>query len=142
MSPTRELTLQIFQEAKKLCFNSKYRAVVIYGGTSARGQLEELSFGVDIAVATPGRLMDFIDRSLVDLSCIQSVVLDEADRMLDMGFLPQIRKVLENRNMPEKGNRKNLMFSATFPTDIQQLAQGINTHNHRYLHRHYLKYII
>jgi len=124
MAPTRELIQQIHLEAQKCCYNSGgLRAVVIYGGTNARQQLAELASGCDIAVATPGRLTDFVDRGLVELRMVKHLVLDEADRMLDMGFEPQIRQLVQKRDMPDERNRRTLMFSATFPTEIQKLAK-------------------
>jgi len=88
-------------------------------------QLRSLeSYGCDILVATPGRLVDIIDKNKISLSRIRYLVLDEADRMLDMGFEPQIRKIVEQRDMPKKGQRRTLMFSATFPKEIQQLASS------------------
>lgn len=85
-------------------------------------QLKDLARGTDVLVATPGRLIDFIDRELVSMEYIQFLTLDEADRMLDMGFEPQIRQIVEQRDMPSRNDRQTLMFSATFPREIQQLA--------------------
>lgn len=82
-------------------------------------QLRNLEKGVDILVATPGRLVDIIERERVSLTRIKYLALDEADRMLDMGFEPQVRKIVEQMNMPPPGARQTLLFSATFPTDIQ-----------------------
>lgn len=98
------------------------RAVVVYGGADIYQQLRELERGVDILVATPGRLVDLIDRGRVALDCVQFLTLDEADRMLDMGFEPQIRKIVEEEDMPGTSHRQTLMFSATFPEEIQRLA--------------------
>ncbi len=85
-------------------------------------QLRDLERGCDILVATPGRLSDFIERGRVGLSSILFLCLDEADRMLDMGFEPQIRRIVEQEDMPPVGQRQTLMFSATFPKEIQRLA--------------------
>jgi len=85
LAPTRELASQIHLECRKLCFKSTLRALVLYGGSDIRQQLSDLSFGCDIIVATPGRLIDIIDRGIVNLSEVRCLVLDEADRMLDMG---------------------------------------------------------
>lgn len=85
-------------------------------------QLRDLERGCDILVATPGRLSDFIERGRVGLSAIVFLCLDEADRMLDMGFEPQIRRIVEQEDMPPVGQRQTLMFSATFPKEIQRLA--------------------
>ncbi|ORM41267.1 ATP-dependent RNA helicase DDX3Y [Babesia sp. Xinjiang] len=122
LSPTRELAMQTFSEARKFIFATGIRAVVLYGGGEPRRQLCELERGCDICVATPGRLTDFIERNRIGLHCVKYLVLDEADRMLDMGFAPQIRSVVENSNMPQEG-RQTVMFSATFPKEIQQLAR-------------------
>jgi DEAD/DEAH box helicase len=86
LAPTRELASQIHVEAKKLCHNSDVKAVVVYGGAEIRAQLTELATGCDIIVATPGRLNDLVDRKVVSFSQVSFLVLDEADRMLDMGF--------------------------------------------------------
>lgn len=84
-------------------------------------QLRELERGVDILVATPGRLVDLLERARVSLQLIQYLALDEADRMLDMGFEPQIRKIVEQMDMPPPGARQTMLFSATFPKEIQVL---------------------
>jgi ATP-dependent RNA helicase DDX3X len=83
------------------------------------GQLRELERGVDILVATPGRLVDLLERARVSLQMIKYLALDEADRMLDMGFEPQIRKIVEQMDMPPPGSRQTMLFSATFPKEIQ-----------------------
>ena len=82
-------------------------------------QLRELERGVDILVATPGRLVDLLERARVSLQMIRYLALDEADRMLDMGFEPQIRKIVEQMDMPPRGMRQTMLFSATFPKEIQ-----------------------
>ncbi|CAD7929274.1 unnamed protein product [Amoebophrya sp. A120] len=122
LAPTRELCTQIYDEARKLFHKSCFKVSQCYGGADAKLQLKDLSRGTDVLVATPGRLIDFIDRGLVSMEYIQFLTLDEADRMLDMGFEPQIRQIVEMRDMPDKFNRQTLMFSATFPREIQQLA--------------------
>ncbi|XP_019854878.1 PREDICTED: DEAD-box ATP-dependent RNA helicase 37-like isoform X1 [Amphimedon queenslandica] len=122
ISPTRELTLQIYNEARKFTHNSIYRPVVVYGGTSVGHQLRQVEGGCNMLVCTPGRLIDFLQRKKVLLDNIKIFILDEADRMLDMGFGPEIRRVVQDFDMPEKGKRQTLMFSATFPEEIQQLA--------------------
>lgn len=96
--------------------------MLAYGGAAVYPQLRELEKGVDILVATPGRLADFIERGRVSLDCVRFLVLDEADRMLDMGFEPQIRRIVDEEDMPRAGERQTLMFSATFPAEIQRLA--------------------
>jgi ATP-dependent RNA helicase DDX3X len=120
LAPTRELCTQIYNEALKFTHRSNFRVIQIYGGVDAKAQLTQLTRGVDILVATPGRLIDFIDRGVMTMSKVQILVLDEADRMLDMGFEPQIRTIVEERDMPSQ--RQTMMFSATFPKEIQKLA--------------------
>jgi ATP-dependent RNA helicase DDX3X len=85
LAPTRELASQIHLEARKLCAGSSVRSVCVYGGAKARGQLQELAWGVDVLVATPGRLTDFVERNLITFEDVRYLILDEADRMLDMG---------------------------------------------------------
>jgi len=121
LAPTRELASQIFDEAQKFCYCTGVRPVVIYGGAEVRNQLRELERGGDMLVATPGRLVDLIERDRISLQSIRFLILDEADRMLDMGFEPQIRRIVEQEGMPTDA-RQTFMFSATFPRDIQRLA--------------------
>ncbi|VDN12835.1 unnamed protein product, partial [Dibothriocephalus latus] len=123
LAPTRELASQIHEEARKFSYRSRVRPCVVYGGADMRKQLQELSYGCNLLVATPGRLLDVMDRGRIGLNHIRFLVLDEADRMLDMGFEPQIRKIVEGDAMPPCGTRQTLMFSATFPKQIQVLAQ-------------------
>ncbi|CAI5738630.1 unnamed protein product [Peronospora destructor] len=120
LSPTRELASQIHDEAKKFCYCTGIAPVVIYGGAEVGRQLRELERGCDLLVATPGRLVDLMERGRISLSCIRFLILDEADRMLDMGFEPQIRRIVEQEDMPRE--RQTFMFSATFPREIQRLA--------------------
>lgn len=122
LSPTRELSVQIHEEAKKFAYQTGVRVVVAYGGAPINQQLRELERGVDILVATPGRLVDLLERARVSLQMIRYLALDEADRMLDMGFEPQIRKIVEQLDMPPPGIRQTMLFSATFPKEIQRLA--------------------
>ncbi|XP_068620718.1 ATP-dependent RNA helicase vasa [Battus philenor] len=122
VSPTRELTLQIFNETRKFAFGSALKIAVAYGGTAVRHQGDTISRGCHILVATPGRLHDFVDRGRVSFDSVRFVVLDEADRMLDMGFMPTVEKMMEHPTMVPIGERQTLMFSATFPEDIQHLA--------------------
>ncbi|TKY53229.1 DEAD-box ATP-dependent RNA helicase 37 [Spatholobus suberectus] len=122
LSPTRELSCQIHDEAKKFSYQTGVKVVVAYGGAPINQQLRELERGVDILVATPGRLVDLLERARVSLQMIRYLALDEADRMLDMGFEPQIRKIVEQMDMPPPGMRQTLLFSATFPKEIQRLA--------------------
>ncbi|KAG2258425.1 hypothetical protein Bca52824_077719 [Brassica carinata] len=121
-SPTRELASQIHDEAKKFSYQTGVKVVVAYGGTPINQQLRELERGVDILVATPGRLNDLLERARVSMQMIKFLALDEADRMLDMGFEPQIRKIVEEMDMPPRGMRQTMLFSATFPSEIQRLA--------------------
>jgi len=122
LSPTRELSAQIHEEAKKFAYQTGVRVVVAYGGAPITNQLRELERGVEILVATPGRLMDLLERARVSLQNIMYLALDEADRMLDMGFEPQIRKIVEQMDMPPRGQRQTMLFSATFPKEIQSMA--------------------
>lgn len=122
LSPTRELSCQIHAEARKFSHETGLRVAVVYGGAPMRHQLKEIERGVDILVATPGRLEDMLERERISLSQVRYLALDEADRMLDMGFEPQIRRIVEQKDMPAPGQRQTLLFSATFPTEIQRLA--------------------
>jgi len=123
LAPTRELAMQIYDEAIKFSANTPVRPVVVYGGVDIKNQMYDLDLGCDILVATPGRLVDLIERGHVALNQVHYLVLDEADRMLDMGFEPQIRHIVDKENMPPVKERQTLMFSATFPREIQLLAQ-------------------
>eukprot|EP00929_Paragymnodinium_shiwhaense_P084252 TRINITY_DN4502_c0_g4_i1.p1 TRINITY_DN4502_c0_g4~~TRINITY_DN4502_c0_g4_i1.p1 ORF type:complete len:610 (-),score=178.09 TRINITY_DN4502_c0_g4_i1:395-2224(-) len=123
LSPTRELCSQTFLEARKLSFSSPFKTVEVYGGVEAKPQLKDLARGAQLIAATPGRLIDYVDRGVMTLRDIKFLVLDEADRMLDMGFEPQIREIVEKRDMPSE-SRQTLLFSATFPNEIQKLAKS------------------
>lgn len=123
LAPTRELVSQIYDEARKFAYRSWVRPCVVYGGADIGSQLRQIERGCDLLVATPGRLVDLIERGRISLSNIKYLVLDEADRMLDMGFEPQIRRIVEGEDMPPTQGRQTLMFSATFPRDIQMLAR-------------------
>lgn len=123
LAPTRELVSQIFDEARKFAYRSWVRPCVVYGGADIGSQLRQIERGCDLLVATPGRLVDLIERGRISLCNIKYLVLDEADRMLDMGFEPQIRRIVEGEDMPPVADRQTLMFSATFPRDIQMLAR-------------------
>ncbi|KAK9368058.1 ATP-dependent RNA helicase [Lipomyces kononenkoae] len=123
LAPTRELVSQIFDEARKFAYRSWVRPCVVYGGADIGSQLRQIERGCDLLVATPGRLVDLLERGRISLSSIKFLVLDEADRMLDMGFEPQIRRIVEGEDMPTVKDRQTLMFSATFPRDIQMLAR-------------------
>jgi ATP-dependent RNA helicase RhlE len=121
LAPTRELATQIHVELKTLAQFTGLKAMTIYGGVSAQGQIRELRGRPDIIVACPGRLLDLHERGVVNLRGIEVVVLDEADHMFDMGFLPDVRRILSE--LPEK--RQSLMFSATMPTAVRSLADGL-----------------
>ena len=121
LSPTRELAAQIGDSFAAYGRNLPFRHTVIFGGVGQQPQVDALRRGVDILVATPGRLLDLMGQRLVSLDNIQVFVLDEADRMLDMGFIHDVRRVIAM--LPKK--RQTLLFSATMPDDIQQLADSI-----------------
>ena len=121
LSPTRELATQIAESFATYGRHTGLRQAVIYGGVSQNPQAKAVRDGVDILVATPGRLLDLMDQRLVTLGGIEILVLDEADRMLDMGFIRDIRKIVAK--LPAK--RQTLLFSATMPDDIRQLADSI-----------------
>lgn len=123
LAPTRELVSQIHDEARKFAYRSWVRPAVVYGGADINQQLRSIERGCDLLSATPGRLVDLIERGRISLSNIKYLVLDEADRMLDMGFEPQIRQIVQGVDMPGTAERQTLMFSATFPRDIQMLAK-------------------
>ncbi|CAE6475845.1 unnamed protein product [Rhizoctonia solani] len=123
LAPTRELVSQIHDEARKFAYRSWVRPAVVYGGADINQQLRQIERGCDLLSATPGRLVDLIERGRISLANIQYLVLDEADRMLDMGFEPQIRRIVQGEDMPGVLERQTLMFSATFPRDIQLLAK-------------------
>ena len=121
LAPTRELAAQILESIRVYGANKKLRSRVIFGGVGERPQIDGLRIGCDILVATPGRLLDLANRGLANLSEVQHLVLDEADRMLDMGFIHDIRRII--KLLPSK--RQNLMFSATYTPDIRALAARI-----------------
>jgi len=121
LTPTRELAHQVELAVRKYGRFLNLRSTAIYGGVSQRPQEEALRKGVDLVVATPGRLLDLLQQRLLDLSSVKYLVLDEADRMLDMGFLPDVREVV--RSLPKQ--RQTLLFSATLPQEIQELARSI-----------------
>uniref|UniRef100_A0A8C3XTE5 RNA helicase n=1 Tax=Chelydra serpentina TaxID=8475 RepID=A0A8C3XTE5_CHESE len=122
VAPTRELINQIFLEARKFSYGTCIRPVVIYGGTQTGHSIRQIMQGCNILCATPGRLMDIIGKEKIGLRKVRYLVLDEADRMLDMGFGPEVKKLISCPGMPSKDRRQTLMFSATFPEEIQRLA--------------------
>ncbi|MRR38119.1 DEAD/DEAH box helicase, partial [bacterium] len=118
LAPTRELAAQIHETITALGRHTGLRSTTIFGGVSMEPQIKALRRGVEIIVACPGRLLDHMSNRLIDLSSIETLVIDEADRMFDMGFLPDIRRIV--KQLPAK--RQNLLFSATMPDDIRRLA--------------------
>lgn len=124
LTPTRELAAQVYANIKEYSEFVDLRSAVIFGGVNQNPQVAQLRQGIDILVATPGRLIDLQNQGLVTLSKVEILVLDEADRMLDMGFLRDIERIM--KVLPSK--RQNLMFSATFSRDIKKLAMGILHH--------------
>jgi ATP-dependent RNA helicase RhlE len=121
LAPTRELAVQIGESFAEYGRHTPFRNAVVFGGVSQHPQTRLLRQGVDILIATPGRLFDLMQQGFIDLRAVEIFVLDEADRMLDMGFLPDIRRVVAE--LPAK--RQSLFFSATMPQDIRQLADSI-----------------
>ena len=120
LTPTRELAAQIQENVKQYSAFLDIRSIVIFGGVNQNPQVKALRNGIDVLIATPGRLLDLEDQGYVNLSNVKILVLDEADRMLDMGFARDIKKVMSL--LPKK--RQNLLFSATFSKEIKQLASG------------------
>src|SRR5437762_3513113 len=121
LTPTRELAAQVAESVRVYGKYAKQACAVVYGGVGIQPQIGELRRGVDILVATPGRLIDLHGQRRVDLSRVEILVLDEADRMLDMGFIRDIRRILAM--LPKR--RQNLLFSATFSVEIRELASGL-----------------
>lgn len=121
LTPTRELAAQVAENVKEYSCHLNIRSFVVFGGVSINPQMMKLRSGVDVLIATPGRLLDLEHQNAVDLSQVEILVLDEADRMLDMGFIHDIRRVITK--LPKK--RQNLLFSATFSDDIKQLASKL-----------------
>jgi ATP-dependent RNA helicase RhlE len=121
LTPTRELAAQVGESVRTYGKHLPLKSAIVFGGVSINPQIAELRRGVDILIATPGRLLDIAQQRHVDLSRVETFVLDEADRMLDMGFLPDIRRVIAL--LPAR--RQNLLFSATFPDDIRSLANKL-----------------
>ena len=123
LSPTRELAIQIDAVFKQLAEGMHIRTAVVVGGLSEAKQLRDVEAGAEVVIATPGRLCDYLERSLIDFSSTNTVVLDEADRMLDMGFLPSLRAILQE--LPAK--RQTMLFSATIESSVAHLV-------HDYVH--------
>jgi ATP-dependent RNA helicase RhlE len=121
LTPTRELAAQVAESVRGYGAHLPFRTAVIFGGVSINTQIDKLRKGVDVVVATPGRLLDHLQQKTIDLSKVEFLVLDEADRMLDMGFIHDIKRIL--KVLPAK--RQNLLFSATFSDDIRSLADKL-----------------
>jgi ATP-dependent RNA helicase RhlE len=121
VAPTRELAEQIHEEIGRLGRRTGLKSVTVYGGVGFNPQVDKLKRGAEIVVACPGRLLDHINRGTIDLSYLEVLVLDESDRMFDMGFLPDIRKII--KHVPAK--RQTLLFSATMPDDILRLTHEV-----------------
>ena len=121
LTPTRELASQVADSFRDYGSNLRFKTAVLYGGVSIKTQKDKLRMGVDIVVATPGRLLDHLSQKTVDLSEVEVFVLDEGDRMLDMGFIIDIKRII--KFLPYK--RQNLLFSATFPKEIRSLASKL-----------------
>jgi len=121
LAPTRELAVQVAESFREYSKNLPLRSTVVYGGVDMNAQIEQLRKGVEILVATPGRLLDHVQNKTVMFNQVSVLVLDEADRMLDMGFLPDIKRIIAL--LPKE--RQNLLFSATFPDEIRTLARTL-----------------
>src|SRR5258706_99596 len=120
LTPTRELAVQVAENVKAYAQHTPLRSTVVFGGMDMKPQTVILRGGVEIVIATPGRLLDHVEQKNVSLGQVQILVMDEADRMLDMGFLPDLQRII---NMLPK-QRQNLMFSATFSPEIRKLANS------------------
>ncbi|MBL0063226.1 MAG: DEAD/DEAH box helicase [bacterium] len=121
LSPTRELAVQIEEAMKKFAKHTKLKVLAIYGGVGYGPQIDGLKKGADIIVATPGRLLDHVSKGTLHLDTLKMLVLDEADRMLDMGFLPDVRRIIAR--VPK--DRQTMLFSATFPDEVTRLSKEI-----------------
>jgi len=122
MCPTRELARQVQDVAQEFGSQERLRTTCLYGGASKLGQQRDLTSGVEVCIATPGRLLDFLESSVTNLQRCTYLVLDEADRMLDMGFEPQIRKIIGQI----RPDRQTLMYSATWPKEVRELANDFH----------------
>lgn len=122
ITPTRELCVQTFTDAERFCHKTNHRCCRVYGQEDVKTQIWEIAKGCDLLVATPGRLHDLVKAEIIELKDVHSLVLDEADRMLTAGFEETIRDMCDNYGMPGKEDRQTMMFSATFPMEMQKLA--------------------
>ena len=129
LAPTRELALQIYDDALRFCYGTAYRVIRVYGQEKRENQIRDFCKGADVCVATPGRFADFVEAEIISVKKTYCLVLDEADRMMDLGFEETIRELVEKRGMPGCTERQTMMFSATFPKLIQETAE-------KYLHNH------
>jgi ATP-dependent RNA helicase RhlE len=120
LSPTRELAIQINETFTKVAVGTQLRSAVVVGGLNERNQLQSIKKGAQVVVATPGRLCDFLSRQLIDLSGVRVLVLDEADRMLDMGFLPTIKRIMATT----PSDRQTMFFSATIESSVKHLVES------------------
>ena len=128
LTPTRELAAQVHESVRGYGKHLGVRSTTIFGGVGMQPQVDALRRGVEILVATPGRLIDHIERRSVNLSNIEVLILDEADRMLDMGFLPAIKRILGH--LPRQ-NRQTWLFSATFAPEIKALGRAVHARSGR-----------
>ncbi|KAK3808669.1 MAG: P-loop containing nucleoside triphosphate hydrolase protein [Benniella sp.] len=128
--PTRELAIQIFDDTRRFTYQTRVRPAVIYGGAEMRAQKEQLALGCDVLIATPGRLVDAMERGAVALGRVKFLVLDEADRILDQGFEPTVRRILFQSDLPRDESLHTMMFSATFPSNVQLLARDFMKHDY------------
>jgi len=123
LTPTRELAIQVEESVKTYAKHTGLRSTVVFGGVDIKQQLPIVRAGIEILVATPGRLLDHIEQKSLNLGQVEIFVLDEADRMLDMGFIPDIKRIMAL--LPATAKRQNLLFSATFSNDIKKLADQL-----------------
>ncbi|WP_329601994.1 ATP-dependent RNA helicase RhlB [Sansalvadorimonas verongulae] len=127
IAPTRELAMQIHKDAEALTKYTNLHTVMVVGGMDYEKQRQQIQHNyVDILVATPGRLLDYCERRDLHLDLVETMVIDEADRMLDMGFIPQVRRII--RSTPRPGDRQTLLFSATFSEDVLRLGEQWTWH--------------
>lgn len=124
LTPTRELAEQIYKEARKVLHKTGIIVVKVYGGVPIDAQIKHITRGCDILVATPGRLIDFMKRRVIKLNEVKYLVFDEADRMLEMGFEDQLREIIFASDIPGKEKRMNMMFSATFTSQVRSIARS------------------
>jgi superfamily II DNA/RNA helicase len=129
LAPTRELAAQIAEAVRPLARAAHLRIAPFYGGTGYKTQLEALRRGVDVVVGCPGRLIDLLERGALDLSGVEAVVVDEADRMADMGFLPDVRRLLAE----VQGERQTMLFSATLTKEVERLVRDYQRHPKRHV---------